>query len=164
MDIELKKYEISFLLRKEGDFEKIAVVLKRHGATRGEEVDVSRIKLSYPIARESFGYFGYVLFTADPKALGEIENDLRTSTDVMRFSIFGAPRVQPTTRGSRDGRSFRQESYEARRRRAPRVIKETGASENKSPLLEERRHIPKPEPEGELTNEALEKKLEEILK
>ena len=163
MDIELKKYEISFLLRKEGDFEKIAAVLKRHGATLGEGVDISRIKLSYPIARESFGYFGYALFTADPKALGEVENDLRTASDVMRFSIFGAPRLEPTTRGVRDGRSFRQESYETQRRRAPRAVKETGALESKTPF-EERRHIPKPELEGELTNEALEKKLEEILK
>lgn len=162
MDTDLKKYEISFVLRKESDFEKIAAVLRRHGATPGDAAKISRIKLSYPILKESFGFFGYALFTADPKILGEAENDLRTSTDVLRFSIFGAPRVQPA-RSTRDGRSFRQESYEVKRRRVPRAGRETGAPEDTAPL-EEGRHAPKPEPGGELTNEALEKKLEELLK
>lgn len=136
-DKDKKEYEISFLVRQEGEAKEVVSALKRHGAEVSYEAPLNKIRLAYPIKRETSAYFGYVWFFAMPEAIAQVEHDLRLNKEVLRFLVV-TDIVKKTAPEKREMRE------------AP-----------KSAPLAPVAALPK---EKELTNEDLEKKLEEILK
>lgn len=138
---DLKEYEISALFKAENDVPSFLGLLRQHGAEITMESPLRRLALAYPIKKETQAEFGCFHFRAKPDAIAQISKDLETSSIVLRSLIITPPFVkakpQPLT---------------------PRV--KTGEPETKTEIID--RPLQK-KPALPLSNEALEKKIEEIL-
>jgi len=139
--IEARKYEIAFVLKAENSLS-ISAALKSKGFSVLLENPIEKIQLAYPIKKENYAYFGYFHFEGNPAEIKSLKDDLALNHDVLRYIIITPPFVKkPAWR--RPMSSSRPSSASA----AQEI--ETKASVTAQPAL---------------TNEALEKKIEEILK
>ncbi|MCL5733500.1 MAG: 30S ribosomal protein S6 [Patescibacteria group bacterium] len=129
-----KKYEISFLLKTEADKEAILKTLNSIKAQIIYENELRSIALAYKIEKETQAFFGWIHFSTDPEMIPVVRDSLKTAP-MLRFLIVESVSGAPSRRG--EGRQFRRPA-------AP--VSET----------------PK-EHQGNLSNEALEQKLKEIL-
>ena len=144
MDKEFKKYEIGFVARDEKGGDDINKSLTGHKCEIAESGNLERIKLAYPIKKETIGYFGYYHFLAESPAIEKIKSELNLHSNILRFIIITPPaEKQPVS-------AFK-----------PEIRRKTIISKDINPKIEARRPSAPP---SILTNEALEKKLEEILK
>lgn len=125
-----KKYEIAFLLKTE-DNSIISLALKKRGFNILAENTLVKIRLAYSIKKESYAYFGYCHFEAEPAAIKEFQVDFKLNPEILRYLLITPPFTKDFAK------KFAPEK-----------------SEKKISLP----------PEPILTNEALEKKIEEILK
>jgi small subunit ribosomal protein S6 len=86
-----KIYEIGFWVRITADLEKeIEKVINLIEKFNGEIVEKGVFKkrnLAYPIDKETIGYFGYLLFSIDPKNISEIKKELKFYKNILRFII-----------------------------------------------------------------------------
>lgn len=98
------------------------------------ENPLTKIRLAYPIKKENFAYFGYVYFEGEPAAIKNLKADLKLNPEVLRYLIIA--------------RLFGKKDF-----------KKSEPAESVEP--KEKLFL---SPEPVLTNEALEKKIEEILK
>lgn len=144
MDKELKKYEIGFLVRNENGGDDVNKILNGHKCELIESGALNRIRLAYPIKKETVGYFGYYHFLAESLTIEKIKSELDLNSNVLRFLLITPP-------------AEKQMPFVAKfeTKKKPIVPKEI------EPKAEIKRPMPAPQV---LTNEALEKKLEEILK
>ena len=142
MEKDSKKYEIGFLAKNEGFKDELAKILTNFGAEISESGAMSRIKLAYPIKKEASAFFSYIYFSGQPEIVEKISDNLKLNSEILRHIIIVAPAIRQTiqTPVKRMRRSMVSE----------RPVEKT--------------EIRKPKPQAALSNEALEKKLEEILK
>lgn len=131
---DTKEYEISFLIKEEKDVEEILRAIGRLGAEIVFQGPVEKISLLYPIKKETSAYFGYCHFSLIPEKLASLSQELRANQIIIRFLIVSPPFVKVKARSS------------------PKI-----KSRGPQPIVE-RKKEPSP-----LSNEALEKKIEEIL-
>ncbi len=143
MDKEQKKYEIGFLAKTDKDGKEIIESLKNYQALIVGEDNGLRIKLAYPIKKEESAFFGCIQFSAAPDIIKKISDELNLNNRILRFLIITPPIVKSAT-------------VSAPRTRRTVLFKEKEAAKKVE--------IKKSEPQPILTNEELEKKLEEILK
>ncbi len=69
----------------------VAGMLTKVGATPTNTTRVGKLRLAYPIARQTHGHYVLVRFTAETSALAELNNLLRLSPDtVLRHLILRA--------------------------------------------------------------------------
>ena len=129
-EVELKDYEISFLLGQEKDVEDVLKLLKREEAEIIFEGTLKKIPLAYKIKKQSEVYFGYLHFRMSKDKVKSLEKDLLTTSTILRSLIVAPPFVRP------------KPDTRARPRTAPEPSVPVG--------------VP-------LSNEALERKIEEIL-
>ncbi len=133
-----KIYEITALLRDE-DFSPVRQLLETYAARIMEERPLEKTHLSYPILKERFVFQGVCYFTMPEASVARLQNDLRFASGVLRSMVRSVKRV-----GAKSGAN-----------RGLGLHREAGRL---SGSREGRRS------EGQvLTNEALEKKIEEIL-
>ncbi|MBI5221082.1 MAG: 30S ribosomal protein S6 [Candidatus Liptonbacteria bacterium] len=135
----VKEYELGFLLRAEEDKGKIAAVLKEHKVGVKSEGPLRRIALSYPIRKMTSAVFGFVRFQASPSTAKEIEKVLAIGDQALRSLLIKVPALTESR--------LPESGYQRR----PRPTVPAPAPEKRLP------------PPGVLSNEALEKKIEEIL-
>lgn len=141
MDETKKSYEISFCLKSADAVGEIDRVLDAIGASVLERTSIKEIRLAYPIKKQGIrhanAYFGFYHFRADSSAILSLRHDLDLNDKILRFLIITPPisKKEPVLQGFQD--------------RAP-------ASK---PPIPSQVQLPQV-----LTNEALEQKLEEILK
>ena len=147
---EITQYEIGFLVRTEDDARQVLQLLQGHKVLVVSQSSLSRIKLAYPIQKEAFAFFGYVHFSLDPGAMKALETDFRSAPYVLRFLIITPP-LQGLHGVRGGGESPRRVAMSRGKTPAPDVLVSAPVPQ-------------KPVREAELSNEALEKKLEEILK
>src|SRR3989344_445762 len=141
MEHEPRTYEIGFLASDEGGAQAVLEALKRRGAEILLEGPVEKITLAYAVKHQTSAYFGYMHFRVAPDAVRVISDDAKGHTTILRSLVVTPPLMKPKPRW--DGSKLRQ--------RAP-----IGAAPQQAP------EAPKgPMP---LSNEALEKQIEEILK
>jgi ribosomal protein S6 len=139
-DVQLEKeesqreYEIAFLVRDEGEVGGISRLLAQHDAHVAFAGPVKKIALAYPVAKETHACFGYFHARMTPGQVPTLERDLEMNKNVLRVLIMKSPFV---------------------RERTVSVSRPRGVSAPQRPL-EVRTSLP-------LSNEALEKKIEEIL-
>lgn len=160
-----KKYEISFILGKDAGEGSIIKILAKYDALPSTKPEISRIKLSFPIKKENYGRFGSFSFEGNPESLKEMGQELGVNPDILRFSIAGASaearhtlsreRLDRKAFGSEYGARTNAQTIKTKEERRPAAH---SSSEAEKKSREERQF------KGELSNEALEKKLEEILK
>lgn len=130
---ETKEYEIAFLARDEKEAEGVLGVIARFGAEVIFHGPVEKISLAYPIKKETSAYFGYFHFTLDSQKIASLARELRMNSAVIRFLIVSPPFVKTKAK----------------------IIQKT--KRTPQPAVD-RKIEPLP-----LSNEALEKKIEEIL-
>ncbi len=133
-----KEYEISFLLREEGDLAILSQKITQHGGELLSEGSLKRLALSYPIKKEDQAFFGTYRFKMEPLSLQALDKDLKVGSPVLRFLIVSALIVKPRIN----------------------ITREKGTTAPQSPL---KTASPEKRPSLPLSNEALEKKIEEIL-
>lgn len=150
MEKEPKKYEIGFLVRLEEDKEELVRILKDRGFLIIDDGEVSRIKLAYQIKKENFAFFSYVYFSGGPESVKELDKELKTSPKILRHLIISQPVIMRKIENKTDF----EKVYV---RDLPTGRQEVSAT----PAISARKITPKTEV---LSNEELEKKLEEILK
>ncbi|HUC02088.1 MAG TPA: 30S ribosomal protein S6 [Candidatus Paceibacterota bacterium] len=138
-----KEYELALLLKNEEDVSGVTTLVGQHNGEGISEPRAKRLQLSYEIKKHTdavFVYFTFKMFGDDVKAL---EHDLNTRGDVLRFMVIASPAPVERTAAS---------PMPPREERRPRAAAYTPAPE-----------APKPPAPRPLSNEALEKKIEEIL-
>ena len=142
-----KEYELALLLKSEDDMAGVIKLVGTHNAEGISEPRAKRLQLAYEIKKHTeavFVYFTFKMFGDDMKAL---EHELNTHADVLRFMVIASPAPAERTATSamppREERRPRSSSYAA-----PAAVPS---------------EAPKAAPSKPLSNEALEKKIEEIL-
>ncbi len=135
-DVKKEKYELAFWTKDENDA-LVKKVLAKHRAEIVKERPVQKMRLAFPIRKENYAFLGTVIFSADVSAAKDISADLNLETGVLRYFLRKAKK--PST-------DNRTENPEAPRERRPFFRLRSEAKTDQV-----------------LTNEALEKKIEEIL-
>ena len=150
MDQDNKKenYEIAFLAKDEANDAVKKLILKHKGEITKEN-PVQKLRLAYKIKNENFAFFGNLIFAMAPESAADLKTDLNLEAGLLRHFF----RKARKRRAEESGTGGMAEG------------KPTGASfrERSRSFLGFRTDTKKPT-EPVLTNEALEKKIEEILK
>lgn len=132
-------YELTFLVKEENS-SFLKEELAKIGANLLNERQLQKIKLAYPIKKEAYGFLGAVVFTLSPAAVAGLEAALKLRPQILRYSLSHAIM------------------------NADKTVPEVGAynkirEERKRPIFV-REPVKNFEPV--LTNEALEKKIDEL--
>lgn len=96
----LKNYELLYIVHPdlEGSTEKItdkvAGFIKKIDGEITNQEDWGKRKLAYPIAKNDFGVYILVDFTAESGLLPKVENNLKLSEEVMRFMVVALPEMK----------------------------------------------------------------------
>ncbi|MGD1003502.1 MAG: 30S ribosomal protein S6 [Minisyncoccia bacterium] len=142
-----KEYELALLLNSEDDLAGVIKLVGTHSAEGLSEPRAKRLQLAYEIKKHTeavFVYFTFKMFGDDMKAL---EHELNTHADVLRFMVIASP--APAERTAMSAMPPREE-----RRTRNSTPYTAPAAPSEAPRLA---------PSKPLSNEALEKKIEEIL-
>lgn len=132
-----KEYELAFLIKEEGELPAVLDSIKRHGAEISLEGPLKNLSLAYKIKKQTSAIFGYCHFQLEPENLSALDHDLRMNSPIIRFLVITPPFSKAKSSPSR---------ISARSRISP----------SKSEDVPAKSTLP-------LSNEALEKKIEEIL-
>ena len=136
-----KLYEMSFLVKDENDALHGAELIKKFSGTVVKEPVLRRIALSYPIKKHTSAVFGFLTFHMAGDSVKAMEHDLRTDAVIIRALIISiVPKKERAKRDETRGMPYR-----------PAPVAPARAMERKSA------------PPAALSNEALTKKIEEIL-
>ncbi len=153
MDEEVKKYEIDFLVRSEAEQSEIIDALKKRDFSIINKGQISKIKLAYPIKKEQFAYFGYLYFSGEPRNIQELNHDLKTNFKILRFNIIVHLKEIEEKRTMPIFSQRERPESESQKTAKEITFQPAAPVAPKRPIKTEA-----------LSNEALEKKLEEILK
>lgn len=133
-EIERNLYEITFYTKEESAATVKDAVLAHHGEVV-EERPFEKVRLEFPIQKESFAFLGVLRASLAPGEIASLTRALTLAPSVLRFLVTSV--VLP-----KEGKEEVKKTLERKRPPSPR----TAPSE---PAI--------------LTNEAIEKKIEEIL-
>jgi ribosomal protein S6 len=136
-----KEYEIGVLVRKEDDVPEVRRVVEQHGGVFSSEFQAKKIALAYPIKHEEEAVFAFSRFAAEPTEVKQLEFDLENVSVVLRSLITIPFKIS------------HREAVGAGKKRSQIPLRQTSSVQQSSaPAV----HT--------LSNEALEKKIEEMLK
>ncbi len=138
---EAREYEVAFLVRDEAAAQEISKKAAQYGSvvTQGA---LKHLAFAYPVEKEGSGYFGFLRIQTMPESAAQLEKDFQLTQSILRLLVLRMP-----VRKEKSGRTFSAgPSSVVKPRRAPRPM-----------------HAESNAPGAPLTNEALEKKIEEIL-
>ena len=136
-ELSQKDYELSFLARDEKGAEAVLNLLKKWGAEITLEGPFERVALAYKIAGALSAYLGYFHLRLTPDKVQPLSQDLRAKGVTLRFLIITPPFVKGRVRPAGKSKTMRP-----------------------APIAPpERRPASLP-----ISNEALERTIEEILK
>lgn len=135
---EKKTYEIGFIAKDEKGIHELMDRLKAHGAEILLEGPVEHISLAYEIKKEKEANLGFLHFSAEAASIKPLSDELKRSESILRFLITTPPYIKPKPRQMPPDRAK--------------------SSQKQTPVATDRVAAPE-----HLSNEALEKKIEEIL-
>ena len=131
------KYEISTILKEESPA-LIKKNLEKVGASITSESEPTKLRLAYQIKKETMGFFTVIKFELAPNMIQKLNSELNLEKDILRFFVSKVEKVSEDNRmsgGKGEGKPYLST-------RTPR----------------------KPRENNILSNEDLEKKIEEIMK
>lgn len=135
MDESVKNiYEITFYTKVE-NAAPVATALAAHRGEVVEEGSFEKVRLEFPIVKETFVFMKSLRVALPPEEVAPITATLARAADVLRFLVTASP-------ASKEASGEPRKMGERRRPPAPRLPREESVT---------------------LTNEELEKKIEEIL-
>jgi ribosomal protein S6 len=142
-----KEYELGVLLTREEDLSGVLALLTSHGGEMTSEARARKLALAYEIKGHKEGVFASVIFKAYGDGVKALEHDLGLRAEVLRSLVIKTPKpsLRPMGTGAPGGATPLPGGERPRAARTP-------SSDQPRPAA------PRP-----LSNEALEKKLEEIL-
>ncbi|MDP3947484.1 MAG: 30S ribosomal protein S6 [bacterium] len=178
-----KEYELTFLLRVASDSvsaeaaSEVLSALKKHDVLITSQGTLTRQRLAYPIKKETQAVMGSLTFRLAAQAVPALNHDLRFNPHVLRFLMITPPIKKPQGGMLYTSASLRERRVSRAGMPAP-ASASAGASGSPSPFITNgegrlRPAVPKkaasvsagaPAAPPALSNEALEKRLEEILK
>jgi ribosomal protein S6 len=140
-DYETKEYELSVLLKDEAGLENVREILRTAGLDIMDQTELKHITLAYPIKKETMAYMTTMRCVTQPNVdLKEMRKHLEVSPQCLRFLLIAHP-IVPVVHVPR--------AHDAAREPRPHQV---------VPTTQDEQH------KGEVvSNEELEKKLEEIL-
>lgn len=139
-----KEYELATLLKSEDNLAGVVTLVGQHNGEGVSEPHAKRLQLAYEIKKQTDAVFAYFTFRAFGDDVKALENDLNNRADVLRFMVIASP--APAERPSMGMMPHERRSPSARTTPRP------------APTGDAKSSAPRP-----LSNEALEKKIEEIL-
>jgi small subunit ribosomal protein S6 len=96
----LKNYELLYLVHPdlEGSTDKVSekvagFISKVDGEITNQE-DWGKRKLAYPVAKNDFGVYILVNFTAESGKVPQVENNLKLSEEILRFMVVAIPEAK----------------------------------------------------------------------
>ncbi len=140
---DTKEYEISFVVANQEAGDDIKTILNQYGGEVFYSSPVAEIRLAYPIKKTSHAYFGFLHFRSSPEVVEKVTQSLKLKPAVLRTLLV----TPPISKGGKPQRSPRKEMKDQK----------IGAGADLATVAPSKSG-------GVLTNEALEEKLEEILK
>jgi ribosomal protein S6 len=146
---EKKEYEFAVLVKSEEDLASVVAFVKAHDAEISMEPRAKKLTFAYEVKKVKEGVFANLNFKALPEDAKALENDLHTKSEVLRSMIIASP--PPAETPSREMAGPGGDRYERRPRTSSGPSAHAATSDAKPAA-------PRP-----LSNEALEKKIEEIL-
>lgn len=129
-------YEI-LVIQKTEDYSKVKQCLTKHGAEIVAEKPLEKVKLAYPIQHETMAFMGTVEFMSAPEVIAAIQGEIKLDENVIRATVSKV-------------------SKKVERRPQEKTASAPSATRR---FFGRFRKAPEP---AALTNEALEKKIEEI--
>lgn len=144
-----KEYELAVLVKSEDDLASVVALIRQHNGEMASEPRAKKLALAYEIKKNKEAIFASCTFNANGADVKNIENDLNNKAEVIRFLVIIAP--TPDAPGERDRVPMGVAAGVQRRTRTMRTSSAGPAAETK------------PAASKPLSNEALEKKIEEIL-
>jgi ribosomal protein S6 len=138
-----KDYELAVLVKEEGDLTAVATLIREHAGVTAD-FRARKVALAYPIRKEKEAIFAYANIRAMGETVKTLEHDLNLRNDVLRSLIVLLPRPE--------------KPRETAMPVAPVPHKRT-TPDRSAPIMTASRQNA-----GPISNEALEKKIEEILK
>ncbi len=132
-----KEYELAYLAKDESGSDLVRAAIAREGGEVFSEAPAERIALAYKIGKEAQAYFGWFHFRMAPEALKALDHELKTKSGVLRFLVVTPPFVKVRPR------------FAPKPKQGPVAVTESAPA--------------RPVPQAPLSNEALERKIEEIL-
>lgn len=147
-----KEYEIAYVAIAEDGAVEVEHELAVLGCAVIGKGPLAATKLAYPVKKHTTGHFGYVWFTAIAEDVKKLHDALALKPGILRFLLVTPP-VKATVRENRAPR-------ERGMQQKPAAIKTPKAA----PAAEAHTQPAPPRAPEVLSNELLEKKLEEILK
>ncbi len=144
---EKKYYEASFLLSEETQIEAVMELLEKAGTEHVQTAPGGRqISLSYPIEKKTNAYFITLNFFAKPEIIEPLTRDLRLSESILRFLIISAVEK----RAPEESMLTQEKDIRNAPTQSPRSTQKDEAPRQTAG-------------DAAVSNEELEKKLEEIL-
>lgn len=137
MEEQKKFYEIGFVFGVEEGKTQVEKTIKDLQGEIIREGENLKLRLSYPINKQTNGFFSYVRFMLDPKDIDVLKKTLKLNSSILRFLV-----IKPT-----EGEGRTQPEREIKRERVVLASVE----------------LPSRKSTDTLSNEELEKKIEEIL-
>lgn len=135
-------YEISFI--QEAEEESIPKnFIEKHGGNILEDHPLIKIRFAYPIRKQTQGFLGFIKFAIDPERVSLVNGDLKLEGKVVRHTI-----SHFSEKKGRDLDSFPETRAGKEREKRGKFVR----GEKKPSGFNQ-----------DLSNEALEKKIEEIL-
>lgn len=143
-----KEYELALLLKSEENLSGVITLIGTHNADGVSEPRAKRLQLAYEIKGHTEAVFVYLTFKMFGEDIKALEHDLTSRADVLRFMVIASPApAERTATSAMPPREERRPRGSSTPYTAPAAPSET----------------PRPTPSKPLSNEALEKKIEEIL-
>jgi len=133
-----KQYEIGVLIRKEDDIAEVRRVIAAHGGELTNDFQAKKIVLAYPIKKEKEAVFAWGVFAASGVEAKQLEQDLRTTAVVLRSLITIPLGSKKSVEAAAAEKKWNRTKHE--------------------PVVAEAKIVPQT-----LSNEALTKKIEEML-
>ena len=139
--MDKKDYELSYLLMSPEAEAEVLKLLAQTGAEVVSKKEPAVLQLAYLIKKQQSANFGYVQFRGVPSEMKSLRESLRLNAAVLRFLLISHTPIK----------------------REQMPVQDLSATPSK-PIQKEPIPMPvAPQSEGPLTNEALEKTLEQIL-
>jgi len=135
-----KEYEIGVLVKREDDIPEVRRIVEQHGGVFATDFQTKKIALAYPVKRETEAFFTFARFKAESAMAKQLEEDLMAANVVLRSLIMVCPKIS------------RRDMVGAMKKRTQENRQPTPVSPSAASAV----HT--------LSNEALTKKIEEMLK
>jgi len=84
---EKKFYEIGFVSNTEDGKLEVVKLIKNLEGEILKEGEISKIKLAYPIKKQSSGFFSFLQFLLKPENIPSLKKTLKLNSSILRFLV-----------------------------------------------------------------------------